>query len=133
MYRPDGLIQGDAVACLAGAMEAAPGISVVEDRQPSGALAPRQVSRKNMPCALPSGSSTRFAARDSNTTKRPSALTEGFWLAPSPNEPSSVALIAIVDGLHRSDALGPRHISTRKTCVERFPKGDPARSMVEAK
>ena len=91
MYRPEGLTQGHPRSALPASIDAAAGIKVVEGKQALGAVAPRQVSRKYTLCAPPDCPGTLLAARDSNATKRPSALTDGFWLSTSGAMRMSVA------------------------------------------
>src|SRR5580658_9060915 len=74
---------------------------------------PKHVSRRRTCKWTPGPAGTRLEASVLNTTKRPSALTEGLELSKFPFEPSSATDTVMVCGVQPSGTALPRHISRR--------------------
>ena len=82
MYRPEALMAGEKFCVLAAAVVLSFAIRVVDGTQPSGAVSPRQVSRKYARLTCAAFPVEESAGCDSKTTKRASLLSDGEIFAP---------------------------------------------------
>lgn len=89
-YLPEALTAGEKLCDFAAEALASVAICVVDGVQPSGAVGPTQVSRKNalLVLAVVLAAFADSAGCDSKATKRPSLLMEGEIFAPPRAEPS---------------------------------------------
>ena len=87
-YRPEALTAGEKLCDFAAEVMESVVIWTVDGAQPSGAVRPTQVSRRNVLLVLPVVALADSAGWDSKATKRPSLLMDGEILAPLRAEPS---------------------------------------------
>src|ERR1700679_3778692 len=103
-------MEGEKTAFLSLAPELPTLTDAVDALQPSGAVAPRQVSRRKTLLAV-GGFPLAAAGCDSKTTNRASSLTDGARFTPASNEPSVAYEILRADGEQPTFASIPRQVS----------------------
>ena len=103
-------MKGEKTAFLSLALEFPELTSVVAGLQPSGAVAPKQVSRRKTLLVLMEAPSV-VAGCDSKTTKRASSVMEGARFTPASDDPSVAYEILRADGEQLTPASIPRQVS----------------------